>query len=87
MRHAIKMLWWRFLTRLHLLLASNRHRWTLAFAIEPSLYNARHYADRPDLGMELMASQTFAGFYNDHMPHGHLSAQLALKIYREGKGK
>lgn len=77
------MWWWRTRTRARLLRPAVRGEWQRIFRTHPMLHNARHYADRPQLGHAQMAFETFAGFYNDRVEGGFMTVDQARSIYGE----
>lgn len=76
----MRFLWWRLRTRLRLLRPSVRRELQARLLSAPELHNARHYADASESAFE-----TLAGYYNDGTFGGFMTAELARKIYREGK--
>jgi len=59
-----------------------RDHWRIKFRSDPQLTNARHYADNPHLGHELLSYQTMAGVYNGEVPGGFMTPEQARQIYQ-----
>jgi len=84
MLFSLKMSWWKLLTWLRLTLdRDHRTHWSKQFSHDPRLTAARSWVGTKE--HHALAGETFAGFYNDHVEHGHLSVRRALKIYYEGE--
>lgn len=71
LKYRAKMRWWRLRTWVKVTFSPTmRREWRQRFAIDPCLYNARHYQDYA----------VMAGFYNDTIPGGFMTPSDAKKI-------
>jgi hypothetical protein len=77
--HVLRNVWWEMKTEMKLMFPAVRREWLEQFRTAPELAYARQWADAgKEIGFE-----TMAGWYNDHVTGGNMTAELARDIYKE----